>query len=80
MMKEAMKKLVDFAGSWNLNLEIQYDVDLAGRRVYFMSMTSEEKRKIQTGSSSGWAGGCGAGVNRPQLKPAGIEAPEACLL
>jgi hypothetical protein len=40
-MKDAMKKLVDFAGAWSLNLEIQHDVDLAGRRVHCMSMTSD---------------------------------------
>jgi hypothetical protein len=43
-MKDTMKKLLDFAGTWNLNLEIQYDVDLAGRRVHCMSMTSEGKK------------------------------------
>ncbi|MDY6990953.1 MAG: hypothetical protein SWQ30_23165, partial [Thermodesulfobacteriota bacterium] len=40
-MKDAMKKLVDFAGSWNLKLEVQYDVDLAGKHVHLMSMTSD---------------------------------------
>jgi hypothetical protein len=41
-MKDTMKKLVDFAGSWNLKLEIHNDVDFAGKHVHCMSMVSDE--------------------------------------
>lgn len=45
MIEDAMKGLAAFARIWNLNLEIQHDVDLGGRRVHCMSVTPEEKKE-----------------------------------
>lgn len=45
IIEDTMKGLAAFAKIWNLNLEIQHDVDLGGRRVHCMSVTSEGKKE-----------------------------------